>query len=211
MSPARREGEVREWTKRERQSALDALFTASGFGIVRGDWALECPDLVWTLFFNSVADEDGERHDISMAAQLVGRGVPEADWVYMVNDSLTDLPGSSRAEYRHVDVALADPLVVDAEAILIPLVLRLRTPESVLDAWLAGDLGRSRADRIARAWTLASRYGFAEHARRAQAMASVGTWTPEDRWELDRAGLSVGGVKREPRRRVFPLLRTRGR
>lgn len=125
-------------------------------------------------------------------------GAPVSEWAYLINQALLDLPAASRREYRHVDTAVDDPLVVDSRVLLAPLARRLNTPEAILDAWLSGDLGWAswrRADQIARVWKLATEYGFAEYAERAEALAAVGSWNPEDR----AAGLEVSGVAREPR------------
>lgn len=121
-----------------------------------------------------------------------------------VSLGLPDLPGASRRVYRDTDEAGGDPLLLDVEALLIPLVTRLTTIESVITMWLAGEVAMapaslSRPHQIAHAWKLATAHDRYVLADRALQMAETARWTPEARWLLVELGMPVSGPVREIR------------
>ncbi|HCJ50226.1 MAG TPA: hypothetical protein DHW40_13030 [Microbacterium sp.] len=121
-----------------------------------------------------------------------------------VNLGLDDLTGASRRVYRDTDEASKDPLILDVEALLIPLINRLPTIESVVEMWLAGDVKTmsselNRPHQIWKAWKLATIHDKYVLADRAVQMAETARWTPDARWHLVNLGMPISGPAKERR------------
>lgn len=191
------------WSRGARSRELTRILGKAGFERRGDEWVLDTPELRWWIFL-ATAKYDSHEHELAVGATILKDGEPDYDAMQAVSLGLPDLPGASRRVYRDTDEASKDPLLLDVEALLIPLIKRLPTIESVIDMWLAGEIKASntslaRPDQIWQAWMLAKAHDKYIHADRAVRMAETARWTPEARWLLVQRGMPISGPVREIR------------
>ncbi len=194
---------AKKWSRGARTRELTRVFTRAGFERRGDEWILETPELRWWVYLGT-AKFDAHEHQLSVGAVVLRDGRPLSDAMNAASLSLSDLPGASRRVYRDIDEATKDPMILDVEALLIPLITRLPTIGSVITMWLAGEIAASttslaRPYQIAHAWKLAKAHDEDVLADRAVQMAGTARWTPEARWLLRELGMPVSGPVRELR------------
>lgn len=194
---------MKKWSRGVRSRELTRVLGRAGFERRGDEWVLDTPELRWWVYLGT-AKFDPHEHELSVGATVLKDGRPLADSMQAVSLGLPDLPGASRRVYRDTDEAGRDPLLLDVEALLIPLITRLTTIESVITMWLAGEVAMapaslSRPHQIAHAWKLATAHDRYVLADRALQMAETARWTPEARRLLVELGMPVSGPVREIR------------
>lgn len=194
---------MKKWSRGVRSRELTRILGGAGFERRGDEWILDTPELRWWVYLGT-AKFDPHEHELSVGATVLKDGQPLADSLQAVSFGLPDLPGPSRRVYRDIDEAGTDPLLLDVEALLIPLIARLPTIESVITMWLAGETTASTASlsrpyQIAHAWKLATAHDKYVLADRAVKMAETARWTPQARWLLVELGMPISGPVREIR------------
>ncbi len=194
---------MKKWSRGVRSRELTRILGGAGFERRGDEWILDTPELRWWVYLGT-AKFDPHEHELSVGATVLKDGQPLADSLQAVSFGLPDLPGASRRVYRDIDEAGTDPLLLDVEALLIPLIARLPTIESVITMWLAGETTASTASlsrpyQIAHAWKLATAHDKYVLADRAVKMAETARWTPQARWLLVELGMPISGPVREIR------------
>lgn len=188
---------TQEWSRGQRTRALNRVFIAAGFERRGEEWVLDTAELRWWVYLGT-AKHDAHHHELAVGSLVLRDGEPDEEAMQPATFSLHDLPGASRREYRDTDEAAHDPLVLDAEALLIPLLKRLPTIDSVIELWLAGDVSAgtastSRPMQIWKAWRLATECDRSILADRALRMAETARWTPDARRLLVDLGMPLEG------------------
>jgi len=177
---------TQEWSRGQRTRALNRVFIAAGFERRGEEWVLDTAELRWWVYLGT-AKHDAHHHELAVGSLVLRDGEPDEEAMQPATFSLHDLPGASRREYRDTDEAAHDPLVLDAEALLIPLLKRLPTIDSVIELWLAGDVSAgtastSRPMQIWKAWRLATECDRSILADRALRMAETAAAKKLVRW-----------------------------
>ncbi|MDT3344250.1 hypothetical protein [Microbacterium aquilitoris] len=194
---------MKKWSRGARTRELTRVLGRAGFERRGDEWILDTPELRWWVYLGT-AKFDPHEHGLSVGATVLRDGHPLAGAMQAVSLTLRDLPGASRRVYRDTDEAGRDPLLMDVEALLIPLITRLPTIESVITMLLAGEITESttslsRPYQIAHAWKLAKAHDKYVLADRAVQMAEAARWTSQARWLLVELGMPVSGPVRENR------------
>lgn len=202
------QAEMKKWSRGQRTRELTRVFRRAGFERRGDEWILQTAELHWWIFL-ATAKYDVHEHELAIGSLLMRDGQPDYDAISPANFSLDDLPGASRRAYRDTDEASEDPMILDVETLLIPLIRRLDSVESVVEMWLAGDVKAgsvltSRPWQLRHAWKLATVTANHTLADRALRLAQITRWTPEARSLLVQAGMPLEGPVRESPR-YWPL------
>lgn len=195
-------------TKSERSKALAAVFKRAGFTRKGADWYLEQGDLLWNTSLDAYRHpwEDEIPFDVHVNARYLPAQAPEDEYVYVVNGSMGPLPGAHsdpafNNAYHEYDIEELDPLIRDAEELLVPLIKRMQTLPDILDAHLKGELSWSgilESARISWVYSTARKLHSPAYAALTQAMVDAGRWTREDCIVLEEAGMTVPPEARIP-------------
>lgn len=194
---------TKKWSRGIRTRELTRVFTRAGFERRGDEWILETSELRWWVYLGT-AKFDPHEHELSVGATVLEDGQLLEDAMHLVSLGLPDLHGASRRRYRDTDEAARDPLLLDVETLLIPLITRLPTIESVIAMWLAGEIkapttALARPYQIAHAWKLAKAHDKYVLADRALQMAEAARWAPQARRLLVELGMPISGPVREIR------------
>ncbi|MDQ1126316.1 hypothetical protein SAMN05216488_2760 [Microbacterium sp. LKL04] len=186
---------VKTWSRGHRTREMTRVLRPAGFERRGDEWILDTSELRWWVHLGT-AKWDAHEHELAVGSLILRDGEPDYDAPHPATFGLSDLPGASRRRYLDTDEAARDPLVLDTEALLIPLLARLRTIDSVIEMWLAGDVAAgtvsdSRPLQVWHAWLLAKstdRYVLADRALR---IAETVRWTPDARRTLADLGMPI--------------------
>ncbi|WP_413354936.1 hypothetical protein [Microbacterium sp. 1P06AB] len=186
---------AKRWPRSQRTRELTRVLRPAGFERRGDEWILDTSELRWWVHLGT-AQGDTHEHELAVGSLILRDGEPNYDAPHPATFGLSDLPGASRRRYLDTDEAAQDPLVLDVETLLIPLLARLRTIDSVIEMWLAGDVAAgtvrdSRPLQVWHAWLLAKstdRYALAD---RALTIAKTVRWTPDARRALADLGMPI--------------------
>lgn len=186
---------AKRWSRGQRTRELTRVLRPAGFERRGDEWVRDTPELRWWVHL-ATAKWDPHEHQLAVGSLILRDGEPDYDAPQPATFGLHDLPGASRRVYVDTDDAERDPLVLDTEALLIPLLARLQTIDSVIEMWLAGEVAAgtvsdNRPLQIWHAWILASRTDRRALADRALAMAETVRWTPDARRILADLGMPI--------------------